>query len=65
MVNTKECDDKIRDIINWIQVKTLEELEAGEGKKIEEDTAKELQEMLRDLAKMIGKTNNSKKYCLI
>jgi len=55
MVTAKEVENKIRDLINWIQVKTLEELEAGEGKKIEADTSNELKASLRELAKMIGK----------
>jgi len=55
MVTAKEVENKIRDLINLIQVKTLEELETGEGKKIEEDTANELKASLRELAKMIGK----------
>ena len=55
MPNTKEVEDKIRDLINYIQVMTLEELKEGEGKKIEEDTAKELQAKLRELAKFVAK----------
>lgn len=55
MVNTKEAEDKIRDLINYIQVMTLEELKEGEGRKIEEDTAKDLQNKLRQLAKLIAK----------
>jgi hypothetical protein len=55
MVNTKEVEDKIRDLINYVQVMTLEELKEGEGKKIEEDTAKELQAKLRELAKFVAK----------
>lgn len=55
MVNAKEVEDKIRDLINWVQVMTLEELKEGEGRKIEKDTAKELQAKLRDLAKLVGK----------
>ena len=54
MVKTKDVEDKIRDLINWVQVMTLEELRSGEGKKIEEDTAKVLQTKLRALAKMVG-----------
>lgn len=55
MVNTKEAEDKIRDLINYIQVMTLEELKEGEGRKIEEDTAKDLQNKLRQLAKLVAK----------
>jgi len=61
MVNTKEVEDKIRDLINLVQVKTLEELEIGEGKKIEEDTAKELQAKLREIAELVGKINSKAK----
>ena len=57
MVMAKEVEDKIRDLINWVQVKTLEELEAGEGRKIEEDTAKELKMKLQGIAKLVGKLN--------
>ena len=52
MVKTKEVEDKIRDLINWIQVMTLEELKIGEGKKIEDDTAKILKKKLQEIAKM-------------
>lgn len=55
MVIVKEVEDKIRDLINYIQVMTLEETEPGEGRKIEEDVASELQEKLRGIAKMLGK----------
>ena len=55
MAGTKEVEDKIRDLINWVQVKTEEELDSAEGKKIEDDTAEELKKKLRDLAKMVGK----------
>ena len=55
MVGTKEVEDRIRDLINFVQVKNEEELNAAEGKKIEDDTAKELKGQLRDLAKMVGK----------
>lgn len=55
MVASKEVEDKIRDLINFVQVKSGEELEAAEGKKIEDDTAAELKAKLRDLAKLVGK----------
>jgi len=55
MATTKDVENDIREVINFIQIKTLEEVEGGEGKKIEEDTAEELKEMLRSLAKEIGK----------
>jgi len=50
----KEAEDKIRDLINWVKIKNLEELEAGEGKKIEDDTAQELMDKLRELAAIVG-----------
>ena len=55
MTGTKEVEDKIRDLINFVQIKSEEELEAAEGKKIEDDTADELKTKLRDLAKIVGK----------
>lgn len=55
MAETKEVENKIRDLINYIQVMTLEELKEGEGRKIEEDTAKDLQNRLRQLAKLVAK----------
>lgn len=54
MAKTKDVENKIRDLINWVQVQTLEELKAGEGRKIEEDTAKELQAKLREIAQLVG-----------
>jgi hypothetical protein len=47
-------EDDIRDLINFIEVKNEEELDAAEGKKIEDDTAAELKDKLRALAKKIG-----------
>lgn len=47
-------ENKIRDLINFVQVKTQEELKAGEGKKVEDDAAREIQAKLREIAKMIG-----------
>lgn len=54
MVTIKEVEDNIRDLINFVQVKNGEELEAAEGKKIETDTAEELKTKLRDLAGLVG-----------
>ena len=54
MVITKEVENKIRDLINWIEVMTLEELKIGEGKKIEDDTARILKKKLQELAKMVN-----------
>lgn len=57
MVNTKEVEDKIRDLINWVQIMTLEELKSGEGRKIEEDTAKKVNAKLKEIAVLVGKLN--------
>ena len=54
MANTKKVADKIRDLINLIEVKKEEEIEAGEGRKIEEDTADELIAKLREIAKLLA-----------
>ena len=60
-MKTKEVEDKIRDLINYVQVMTLEETEPGEGRKIEEDTAKDIQGKLRVIAKLVGEMENKKK----
>jgi len=57
MVKTKEVEDKIRDLINWVQVMTLEELKIGEGKKIEEDTARILKKKLQEIVKLVSELN--------
>lgn len=49
-----EIENDIRDLINFIEVKTEEETKIGEGKKIEEDTAKELVQKLKLIATKIG-----------
>ena len=49
----KSAEDMIRDIINYINVKKLEEVE-GATHKIEPDTAEELIKMLEELAKKIA-----------
>ena len=54
MTNPKAMADKIRDLINWVEILKEEELEAGEGKKIEEDTAKVLVKKLKELAQMLA-----------
>ena len=46
-------EDSIRDIINVISVRNNEEIEGG-TKKIEDETAKELTEKLRETARKIG-----------
>jgi hypothetical protein len=54
MANTKKVADKIRDLVNWVEILKEEELESGEGKKIEEDTAKVLVKKLREIAGMLA-----------
>ena len=49
-----EIENDIRDLMNFIEVKTEEETKIGEGKKIEEDTAKELVQKLKLIATKIG-----------
>ncbi len=51
--NTKEIADKIRDLINWVEVMKNEELVGGEGRKIEVDTAKALKAKLQEIAKSL------------
>jgi len=51
----EEVENKIRDLINFVQIKSEEELEAAEGKKIEIDTAEQLKEKLREIAELVGK----------
>ena len=50
----KEIENKIRDIINWVAILNKEELKLGEGKKIEDDTAKVLKKKLQQIAQLIG-----------
>ena len=54
MTNPKAMADKIRDLINLVEILKEEELEAGEGRKIEEDTAKVLVKKLKELAQMLA-----------
>jgi len=54
VVTTRDAEDKIRDLINQIKIYNEEELEMGEGKKIEDDAAEYLIEKLRDIARTIG-----------
>jgi len=49
----KEAEDTLRDIINWIQVWNLQEVEGG-VKKIEDSTVEGLKKKLEDLAKKIS-----------
>lgn len=50
----EDVENDIRDLINYIEIKTEEETKIGEGKKIEEDTAKELVVKLKKIATKIG-----------
>jgi hypothetical protein len=49
----KGAENKIRDLINLIQVYNTEE-EPEEGKKIEDDAAKDLKAKLQEIAKIVG-----------
>ncbi len=49
----KAVEDKIRDLINWVEVWNLEEIEGG-FKKIEDDVVNELKQRLEELAKMVA-----------
>lgn len=51
----REIENKIRDLINLIKIRNEEELEAAEGKKIEDDTADELIAKLKEISFKIGK----------
>lgn len=50
----KDIENKIRDVINWIEVWNLEENDDS-TKKIDDDTVEELKEKLQNIAKDIGK----------
>ena len=52
-VKIKEAENAIRDLINWIEVWNLEEVQEG-TKKIEDETVNELKAKLEDLAKKIS-----------
>ena len=49
----KEAEDALRDIINWIEVWNLQEIEGG-VKKIEDSTVEGLRKKLDDLAGKIS-----------
>ena len=49
----REAEGAVRDLINWIKVWNLEEIEGG-VKKIEDETVNELTEKLGDLAQKIA-----------
>ncbi len=48
----KEVQHKIRDLINWIEVWNLEEVEGG-VKKIEDDVVEELKQKLAELSQAV------------
>lgn len=48
----KEVQDKIRDIINWVEVKNQEEIEGG-TKKIEDEVVTKLKEKLAELTQAV------------
>jgi len=52
----KEAEDAIRDLINWVEVWNLEEVEGG-VKKIEDDTVEELKTKLKDIAEKVSGMN--------
>jgi len=49
----KEAENAIRDLINWIEVWNLEEVEGG-VKKIEDATVDELKSKLSDIAEKVS-----------
>lgn len=49
----KQAEDAVRDLINWIEVWNLEEIEGG-VKKIEDPTVDELKTKLEDIAKKLS-----------
>lgn len=53
-MKTEEIANEIRDIINWVEVWNLEEVQDG-TKKIEDSVVEELKKKLRDLAEKAGK----------
>ena len=48
----KAVQDKIRDLINWAEVKNDEEVEGG-TKKIEDEALEQLKEKLADLSQAV------------
>ncbi|MBW2996489.1 hypothetical protein KY332_04275, partial [Candidatus Woesearchaeota archaeon] len=49
----KEAENAVRDIINWIEVWNLEEVQEG-TKKVEDTTVDDLKAKLEELAKKIS-----------
>lgn len=52
----KEAEDAIRDLVNWIEVWNLEEVQEG-TKKIEDQTVEELKSKLEEVAKKVSGMN--------
>ena len=49
----KEAENAVRDLINWVEVWNLEEVEGATCKKIEDNTVEELKAKLADIAEKI------------
>ena len=49
----KAAEDAIRDLVNWVEVWNLEEVE-GAVKKIEDGTVAELKSKLEDIARKVS-----------
>jgi hypothetical protein len=49
----KEAENTIRDLINWVEVWNLEEVEGG-VKKIEDETVEDLKTKLKDIAEKVS-----------
>jgi predicted transcriptional regulator len=49
----KEAENAIRDLINWVEVWNLEQIEGG-VKKIEDETVDDLKKKLEDIAKKVS-----------
>ena len=54
--SVKEAENMIRDIINWIEIWNLEEIQDG-TKKIEDSVVEELKAKLEALAKKVSGLN--------
>ena len=49
----KEAENAIRDLINWVEVWNLEQIEGG-VKKIEDETVEDLKTKLKDIAEKVS-----------
>ncbi len=49
----KEAENAVRDLINWVEVWNLEEVEGG-VKKIEDETVEDLKTKLKDIAEKVS-----------